>query len=443
VTAAPDAPTRAATAPRAARTFWLWLLLVAVLALSVRVGLVLEVRDHHAFGYDATWFHVVANHIADGDGYVVGGATRVGDLALTPWIEPRATALFPPAYPAALSIGSLLGADTFLAHQVFSSLFGVATVVLIGLLGRRVGDERVGLLAALVAALHPLLIGADVALMSESFYGAVAVAAMLLAFRVIDRPTAAGRWIALGAAGGVAALTRNEGIAFAVVIVVLTMLNVEQAHQRARLQGAALAVGVVLLCAAPWAIRNSIEVPGARGISTNTGATVVGANCPDTYFGDRLGGWAPTCLHLDRWHAGAAPEAEFFNGLARDGFDYARDHPGRWPLVVAARVGRVTSLYAPVSEVRIASNEGRHEMVELTGIGLYYLTLGGGIAGFAVLWRRHAAVGPLLAPVVVAGVVALLHGNPRVRFAVEPTLVVTSAVAAVAVLDRWSSRRAR
>ena len=127
--------------------------------------------------------------------------------------------------------------------------------------------------------------------------------------------------------------------------------------------------------------------------------------------------------------------------IVPQGFEYTREHSERWPLVVAARVGRVTSLYAPVSEARIASNEGRHEMVEVAGIGLYYLTLGGAVAGFALLSRRRTAVGPLLAPVVVAAVVALLHGNPRARFAVEPTLVVTSAVAVVAVLDRWSARR--
>ena len=45
----------------------------------------------------------------------------------------------PPLYPGVLAIFSWLGLDSVDAHRVVSCLLGTAGVVLIGLLGRRVG----------------------------------------------------------------------------------------------------------------------------------------------------------------------------------------------------------------------------------------------------------------------------------------------------------------
>ena len=51
----------------------------------------------------------------------------------------------PPLYPTVLALPSALGLDSYAAHRVVSCLLGAAAVVLIGLLGRRVGGPRVGL----------------------------------------------------------------------------------------------------------------------------------------------------------------------------------------------------------------------------------------------------------------------------------------------------------
>ena len=115
---------------------------------------------------------------------------------------------------------------------MWSALFGVSTVVLIGLLGRRLGGDRVGLLAALIAAVHPLFVGADVALMSESLYGAVVAGLLLAGYPAVDRPTWQ-RWSVLGAIGGVAALTRNEGITLAAIVVLACAIVARTTHATA------------------------------------------------------------------------------------------------------------------------------------------------------------------------------------------------------------------
>ena len=71
------------------------------------------------------------------------------------------------------------------AQRLLGSLFGAGTIVTLAVLGRRVGGDRVGLIAAAVAAVYPMLITADGALMSESLYG------FLVALRC-SPPSAAG-----------------------------------------------------------------------------------------------------------------------------------------------------------------------------------------------------------------------------------------------------------
>ncbi len=418
-----------------ARRFALVLVLIAAAALVLRVAAVLVVEDRHFYGYDALWYSGVANELADGNGFVIGGSASVGGFPLTPWLEARPTAFFPPAYPMALSGGSLLGLDTLVGHQLLSSLFGAVTVVLIGVLGRSLAGPRVGLVAAALAAVHPLLIGADVALMSESLYGVVVTGLLVLAYRVIDRPDRR-RWVALGLLGGAVALTRNEGVVLAVLVIIATAAAVSTARCPRRLRFAAVALGVTILVALPWVVRNAIRVEGVRGVAANPGATIAGANCEETYYGDRIGGWHFFCLEIDRWHTSSASEADFYGDLASEGIEYATGHIERWPVVVTARLGRVFSLYEPVEEVLLASNEGRHQRFELVGVGLYYVTVAGGTAGLMLLRRRRVAIGPLLAPVAVAALAALLHGNPRIRFAAEPTLLVATSVTLMAPCSR-------
>src|SRR5205807_3574540 len=111
-----------------------------------------------------------------------------------------------------LSVVSLLGGTGELAHRSLGALLGAGTIVLIGLLGRRVSGERVGILAAAIAAVYPILVAADGALMSETLYGLLIAAALLVALRLLDREPGLPLAAALGALVGLATLTRAEAL---------------------------------------------------------------------------------------------------------------------------------------------------------------------------------------------------------------------------------------
>src|SRR4051794_32823852 len=175
------------------------LAVIAAGALGVRVAAAIATNDHLVQG-DAMTFHQVAQHLADGQGFRQPFAGMP-------------TAEHPPAWEVVLAAADRLGANGYFAHRLIGALIGTATVVLVGLLGRRVAGARAGLAAAALAAVYPMLWTADVSLMSETLYGALVAATLLVAvwFREAPSPW---RGAALGALIALAALTRGEALLF-------------------------------------------------------------------------------------------------------------------------------------------------------------------------------------------------------------------------------------
>src|SRR5688500_10484137 len=149
------------------RSFEGGLAAVAAGALGVRVAAAFGARDHLVQG-DAMIFHQVAQNLADGDGFRQA-------------FEDAPTAEHPPAWEVVLAAADLVGGNGYLSHRLLGAAIGTVTVVLIGLLGRRAGGPGVGLVAAALAAVYPMLWAADVSLMSETLYGALVVASLLAA----------------------------------------------------------------------------------------------------------------------------------------------------------------------------------------------------------------------------------------------------------------------
>ena len=186
------------------------------------------------------------------------------------------TAAHPPLYPTVLAGLSLLGGDGVLAQRALGAFLGGVTIVLVALIGRRVGGDRVGLVAAAVAALHPVLVGADGAPMSESLYGLLVAACLLVALRLRER-RGVGLAAALGALIGLAALTRSE----ALLLVILIGLPLTLSGARAGRWRRALALcGACAVVLAPWTIRNWSAFDRPTLISHNDSTVLAGANCP-------------------------------------------------------------------------------------------------------------------------------------------------------------------
>jgi 4-amino-4-deoxy-L-arabinose transferase-like glycosyltransferase len=403
------------------RTGWFIgrLAFIALAAALVRVMLVVAIRDHHAFGYDATWYHTVANRIVEGDGY-----TAV--CPLIPSCVPRATAYFPPMYPLMLSVASRIGAQSVFAHQLYSCLFGTTTIVLLGLLGRELAGPRVGLLAALLGCIYPVLIGADAAVMAESLYAMLITAALYCCYVALARPRIL-RWALLGLLLGLAALTRGEGLALAVLLIPLSFAARSVTRTR-RALFATVATATLVLPFAPWLVRNHLTFSGTPQLSYNFSALIRGANCDSAYHGARQASWDIMCLSEEQG-TGPHAEAKFHSKILRIGVDYARSHAAEVPKVALLRVGRTWGVYRPVQSVRFEEDEGRHFPVQLAGWLMYLTLLPAAVGGFVLLRRRKVRIWPLAAPAIaVTAVSALTYGNQRFRIAAEPSLLVTASV---------------
>ncbi|MEA2429965.1 MAG: hypothetical protein QOI19_438 [Thermoleophilaceae bacterium] len=407
------------------RRFATALALIAAAGLVARLLYALVVMHDVPVGGDGLEFHILANQLADGDGYIQ-------PLIVSPTHVP--TADKPPLYPLLLALPSLLGWKTLVAHRVVSCLMGAALVVGVGLLGRRVGGERVGLLAAAIAAVYPALVVLDGSLRSESLYAPLIAFLLLAAYRLVDRPSTR-RALAVGALIGLTVLVRSEAVLLGVLLLVTAM---KQLPSGARLRRTAVAVVVALLFVTPWLARNWAEFDRPL-LSTNEGSLLYGANCHAAYHSGQIGTW-PCYPRLTV--TPGRDEADVSSELRSTGLRYAGDHASRLPAVAAVRVLRTFDLWSPNRATRLEADIGNRDLTTYrVGVAIYYLLAPLAVAGALILRRRGELLGFLLAPLALVVVVSVLgYGTPRFRVPLEIPIVVLAGVALEAVV---SARRGR
>ena len=337
-----------------------------------------------------------------------------------------------------------LGLTSYDAHQAIGSACGAATVVLLGLTGRRLGGERLGLLAALVGALYAALVINDAVTHAESLYGTLIAFVILAAVRVWERPST--RWlVALGAGIALSALTRGEGL---LLLPLLAAPVVWRAlpDRRARVRALGVVTLATVVVMAPWCIRNSSTFDRPMLASTVSGSVVAGANGPSTYSGPAIGTWDFRALARTetgrRGWLNEADQSEAWNEEARE---YAFDHPERLPVVAVVRLLRTFDLYPfnPVAQVDFhAANSGRLRSVEWVAVASFFVIAALAVAGLLAMRRRGQPTWPFAAMVVLVAFTSVLaYGDPRFRQAADVALVVPAAVGLELLLARVRARR--
>ncbi len=209
------------------------LLLIALVAFGIRVGYVAFAKaddcavridgevvatypSECAVG-DQIYYNASANVLADGEGFTepLWPVTHPGEDPPPAADHPPLTTLvlapvsfFVERPPLEWIAGDAL--DTNLReHRYAMAVLGTGVVVLIGLLGRRVRDDRVGLVAAGIAAVSPNLWVNDGLVMSETIMNLAVVGALLAAVIAFERPSPK-RLLVLGVCCGLATLARAE-----------------------------------------------------------------------------------------------------------------------------------------------------------------------------------------------------------------------------------------
>ncbi|HKY15415.1 MAG TPA: glycosyltransferase family 39 protein [Microthrixaceae bacterium] len=383
--------------------------------------------------------------------------------------------------------------------------FAICGTVAIGLIAVTVRDmvggshgERAGLIAAVIAALHPLLWINDGMLQVESLYALVVVWTILAAYRWWRSPTTSAL-IVLSVALAAAAMIRAEGQLLVPVTMIPLAWRARGLGIARKVGSVAVAFAVALVMWSPWLVWNQarFEAAPVGAMTTGSGAVLVSAYCDETFFGEALGYWAAHCFEMPRTfaaerdttlgdavddgleadglatrliEAGAVtvsgvdvrdPDAEVGAGdeigvtLRKDVLDdseidlvaratalgYATDHLRRVPVVAVARVARMYDLYRPFDTLRINWQvEGRGRLPSTLGLVVHWALLPVAVAGAVVLWRRRVTLVPLLAHVVAVTVTAAMtFGVTRYRVPVDICEILLASIA----IDAWWSGRDR
>lgn len=413
------------------RSFTIGLAAIGLVALAVRWAYIWRIGRKIAITGDAGAYFYLGRNLANGLGYI-----RPYDYELSHHLRIVSTAEFPPLFPGWLALLHLSGLTTFTGQKVATAVLGVVVVVLIGILGRKVGGPAVGLVAALLAAVYPVFIASDGGLTAETLYGLLIVG-FLLAFLVALERRGLWWWVLVGLIVGFAALTRSEALVLLVVVIAPIVLARRKLLAGGwggafRILGVALLAMLVVIT--PWLIRDRVAMKGWVPISNNGGTMLAGANCHEAYYTFHLGHWLFRCVQADT--VVGMTEMRQARLYRQNAIDYAKAHKSRLPYVAGVRVLRTFGAWDFRDEINLESFESRNHSWITGGHWMYFAMLPFSVAGIVLVFRRRRRfVWPLASTVVMVAVVsALTYGNQRFRLVAEPAIIVFAGVAIVRLL---------
>jgi 4-amino-4-deoxy-L-arabinose transferase-like glycosyltransferase len=425
------------------RRFAYWLVGIAGVGMLVRLMNVYWWRPttdrpgYHGYRLwgDAYYYHWQANLLADGKFFI--DPVRYLNPLHVAFQGPTevASAGHPPLYTLYLTMWSLVGIDSVTAHRVVSGLLGVGTIVVVGLVGRRIAGNTAGLVAAGIVAVYPFMWINDGMLMSESLVVFMAALVLAAAYSFVANPKTR-QAVLLGLACGGAALTRQEQLLLLPLLIVPLAFLVRGKSWKRRIGLAATACAVAVAAIAPWVAYNMSRFEEPVFLSTGIGHTLQQTACDQVFYGSLIGYY---------WQCYTTPRsADRLDEAQRDKFprDYALDyidaHLDRLPVVVAARVGRMWEVFKPgQTTYKDWWIEGRGRAPSWIALFFYYAMLPFVVVGIVDMLRRKISIVPVVAPAVIATIAAATtFGLPRYRAPAEVGLVLTAAIGIAWIVER-------
>ena len=337
------------------------------------------------------------------------------------------TAEHPPLTPMLMAPVSFLPAPVQ-GQRLTTTLFGIALGALVGVLGKKLFDERVGLIAAIIAAVYPNMFVHDGVVMSGSIALVLVVVWMLALIRLLDGPTLR-RAALVGLTAGLAALTRSELllVCFASMIATLWHRRDRATWLRAGVIGAATLATIL-----PWTIANLGRFERPVFLSTNDGTTLLGSYCDLGFNGENKGGWSLLCVLDDQGTDDASIRSE---RQRRQAMVYAYHHKRQLPGVMLARFGRMVDLYGVRDMVQGDFGEDQERPLAWAGVFCWFVLAP--LAAFGVVGSRRRTLGILMTPVAIVLITTFVfYGSHRLRVPMEPTVVLLAAVTIGRLLRR-------
>jgi len=420
------------------RTFCYWMLGAVALGLAVRLGYAIGWKWDQPIsvltdqiGGDAGYYHYQANALADGLWFLDPWSWALRGTGVRPGAE------HPPLYTLFLSIPSALGFQTFREHVVAGTILGSITCGVVGFAGRAVAGRRVGIIAAFIAVVYANLFINDALVMSETITALLCALVIWFAYRFWREPTMRNAML-FGFSAGLAALTRAELVVYFPIVALPLVIGARSLTSRDRVRRGVAILVLAAVPILPWVVFNMARFNNPVTLSTGGDFTFGNTYCDSTFYGDRVGWWDLRCMD-NRWKI-EGDESDQAKHFRQEGLDYLGDNLGRFPVVVAARVGRMWEVYDPFQKLDWDSFEqGRNPLV-LTKVALaqFYVLFVLAIIGLVMLRKRRTIIYPLIGMAIACTLAAMIaFGGTRYRVPAEIAIVIAAAVPLAALLDRW------
>ena len=412
-------------------------------------GLALAIRALHLLLiHDAAWFDL---KMGDSDFF----HSWALELSGGDWIG-SGVFWYAPMYPYFMGlVYAIFGEDTIWLRAVQITI-GAGSAVLLAAAAARLWSRRVGIACGALVALYGPAVYFD-ALCHKPVLAFFFLALVLfLLASVTDAAGTARRWFGLGAALGALILTRENAMAFAILIPVWLLVHHRSLPwvRRALLLGAF--AGGIALIVAPVAIRNKVVGGELHLTAANFGDNFYKGNNPKAtgaYVSLRPGRANPVYEREDAIAMAEAAEgrelspSEVSSWLTEQSLDYIAEQPRHW----LGLMFRKTALFFNATE--LADTEDLYTYAESSFVlrGLATLLHFGVLAPLAVLglvvtgrdWRRNWLYYLLAA--AYAGSIIVFYVFGRYRYPIVAFLLLFAAVGISHAPAFWrdASRRAR
>jgi 4-amino-4-deoxy-L-arabinose transferase-like glycosyltransferase len=308
------------------------------------------------------------------------------------------------------------------AVKVVQSIVGGFGVWLLGMIAWRVGGDRMGVIAAFIAAVYPPLVWICAYALSEALFATLALACVWWLMPVLDtRGTAGADWKRLfigGALIGLAVLTRPAMLFFLPFALLLAW------RRRAAFAAAILAGMLVIVL--PWTARNAAVYGRFVLVASEGGVTFWTGNHREARGEGDLAA-NPHLKQLNREfrarHRGLTEE-ELEPIYYREALNFIAEAPVRW---LGLEAKKLFYTWVPIGP----SYRLHSPRYFWTSVIAYGALLPVAIAGFIRLWRSGRRPWTLWALAGSTVVVSLLF-FPQERFripVIDPTLILCAAAA--------------
>ncbi|PHS10637.1 MAG: hypothetical protein COA78_11060 [Blastopirellula sp.] len=324
-----------------------WAILFVALFIRIAAGFWWQSRmpDEQRFFFgDSASYEVLAQQIAQGKPYQHG----TDRLFRTP------------GYPLALAPFYLIQAEPpVIWLRIGNAFWGTLAVMLAGILGARLFNERAGLWAALLVALYPGAIAMSVFVLAESVFCPLMLLQLILWHQALTSSNDKHQWICAALAGAVfaaAVLVRPSWLLFPVFVTPVGSLFFANRMRQVKTMAVMMVAAVIVF--SPWWIRNySITgrfVPTTLqiGASQYDGLSPMATGASDMSYVSEFNTEQQFADIRATGPLAGTFETRLSDRMQKASTDWARQNPGKVAELAVVKFGRMWNVWPNEESLR-------------------------------------------------------------------------------------------